>query len=185
MAAGYLTEPAKVNGGIRKAEKKQKFPLFLQWDKRWGYVSYGDSNIGMAGCGPTCLSMVAYALTKNEDITPDAVASYSEENGFYVEGTGTAWALMTEGAAHFGINGYEISLSEEVMKNHIGEGHMLICAVGAGDFTTSGHFIVIYDYDENGFYVNDPNCRFRSGKTWDYETLQGQIRNLWAFETTG
>jgi hypothetical protein len=29
-------------------------PLFLQWDKRWGYVSFGDSIIGLSGCGPTC-----------------------------------------------------------------------------------------------------------------------------------
>lgn len=36
-------------------------PLFLQWDKRWGYVSFGDSIIGLSGCGPTCLSM-AYAM---------------------------------------------------------------------------------------------------------------------------
>ena len=28
-------------------------PLLLQWDKRWGYESYGDNIIGLAGCGPT------------------------------------------------------------------------------------------------------------------------------------
>lgn len=40
-----------------------KIPLFIQWDRRWGYASYGDSLIGVAGCGPVCLSMVAVGLT--------------------------------------------------------------------------------------------------------------------------
>ena len=29
-------------------------PLLMQWDRRWGYDSYGDDMIGLAGCGPTC-----------------------------------------------------------------------------------------------------------------------------------
>ena len=49
-----------MTGGITASEKEQEFPLFLQWDRRWGYESYGDSCIGLAGCGPTCLSMVLF-----------------------------------------------------------------------------------------------------------------------------
>lgn len=55
--------------------------------------------IGLSGCGPTCLSMVLLALTEDEEATPYEVARFSEENGYYVEGSGTAWSLMTEGAA--------------------------------------------------------------------------------------
>ena len=51
-----------MTGGITASEKEQEFPLFLQWDRRWGYESYGDSCIGLAGCGPTCLSMVLFYL---------------------------------------------------------------------------------------------------------------------------
>lgn len=31
-----------VTGGITASEKEQEFPLFLQWDRRWGYESYGE-----------------------------------------------------------------------------------------------------------------------------------------------
>ena len=27
---------------LTKEEKEQKYPLFLQWDKRWGYEEYGN-----------------------------------------------------------------------------------------------------------------------------------------------
>lgn len=162
-------------------EKKQKFPLFIQWDERWGYDEYGDDNIGLSGCGPTALSMVIYSLTKNADVTPNSVAEYSMNNGYYVENIGTAWALMTEGALHYGVNAYEISLDKDVIVNHIDRGDLIICAVGPGDFTANGHYIVIYGYDEKGFFINDPNSRKRSSRKWSYERLKSQIKMLWTY----
>ena len=51
---GYLTSDGTVTGGISGEEKGQNFPLFLQWDKRWGYSPYGRSSISISGCGPAC-----------------------------------------------------------------------------------------------------------------------------------
>lgn len=167
--------------GFQEQELKQDFPLFLQWDKRWGYVSYGGSIIGLSGCGPTCLSMALVALTGRSDQTPADVARFSEERGYYVEGSGTAWSLMTEGAAALGLSARELSLDESVMKSSLDAGHPIICSMGPGDFTTQGHFILIYGYDEEGFFVNDPNCIDRSSKSWSFENLRGQIKNLWAY----
>lgn len=178
---GYPDNDGSVSSELTKSEKKADYPLFLQWDKRWGYASYGGSSIGISGCGPTCLSMVVYGLTDNAMATPDKVARYSEEQGYYIEGTGTSWDLMTEGAASFGVTGEEISLDETVMKKELDKKHPLICAMRAGDFTAAGHFIVIYGYDKKGFIVNDPNCKARSEKRWTYDELSGQIKNLWAY----
>ena len=179
---GYLTTEHIVTGGFSEEELTEEFPWLLQWDKRWGYVDYGSNNIGVAGCGPTCLSMVILALTGNENATPDKLAEYSEENGHYVKGAGTAWSLMTEGAEAYGLRAEEISLDEKNMQDCLGNGNPIICAMRKGDFTTSGHFIVIYGYDDNGFLVNDPNSTSRSGRQWEFETLRGQIKNLWAYE---
>ena len=179
---GYLTTEHTVTGGFSEEELTEEFPLLLQWDKRWGYVDYGSNNIGVAGCGPTCLSMVILALTGNENATPDKLAEYSEENGHYVKGAGTAWSLMTEGAEAYGLRAEEISLDEKNMQDCLDNGNPIICAMRKGDFTISGHFIVIYGYDEKGFLVNDPNSTSRSGRQWEFETLRGQIKNLWAYE---
>ena len=49
-----LEAKAKVNNAkLSVLEKGQEFPLFLQWDPRWGYAEYGENNIGLSGCGPT------------------------------------------------------------------------------------------------------------------------------------
>lgn len=179
---GYPENDGTLLGALSKKEKKEDYPLFLQWDSRWGYASYGSSNIGLSGCGPTCVAMTAYALTRNADVTPAVVAAYSEAQGFYIEGTGTSWSLMTEGAAYFGITGTELPLSQERMKQELDAGHPIICAMSAGDFTTAGHFIMIYGYNKKGFLINDPNCMARSERVWSYEELSRQIKNLWSYQ---
>ena len=40
-------------------------PLFVQWDKRWGYEKYSGNFFAASGCGPTTLSMVVVYLTHN------------------------------------------------------------------------------------------------------------------------
>ncbi len=178
---GYPQAEPVATGGFTEEELEADFPLLLQWDKRWGYVPYGKNNIGIAGCGPTCLSMIILALTGNEEATPDVLAAYSLENGHYVSGEGTSWSFMTEGAEYFNVQAWEVSLDESAMKACLDSGNPIICAMRKGDFTTSGHFIVIYGYNEEGFFVNDPNSVIRSEKQWDFATLKGQIKNLWAY----
>ena len=186
FAAGYLNNGKAAPGGLTDAEKAQDFPLFLQWDPRWGYSSYGkNSNIGLSGCGPTCMSMVLYYLTGNETLTPDKIAGYAMDNGYYVEGTGTAWALMQDVPGLYGIRVTEPEMSEYAWREALGKGRVLICAMGAGDFTAVGHFIVIYGYDENGFMVNDPNCVARSRRRWSFDEIRRQIKMVWGYELRG
>ena len=156
-------------------------PLLLQWDSRWGYRSYGSGLIGYTGCGPTCLSMVALFLTGNPAWDPATVANYAETQGYYVEGTGTAWDLMSDGCAHFGLAAEELPLDEGRMAAALEAGMPLICAMGPGDFTDYGHFIVVAGYDGTDFSIRDPNSPQRSAQGWSFDRLSGQIRNIWAF----
>lgn len=181
FVSGYLTSDGSVTGGLTDVEKQQEHPLFLQWDPRWGYAAYGDdSNVGLAGCGPVSLSMALYYLTGNESLTPDKIAAYAMENGYYMSGTGTQWALMEDVPALYGLKVDKPGISESLMQQELDDGNILICTMGSGDFTTAGHFIVIYGHDETGFWVNDPNCVARSKKSWSYERIGGQIKQLWS-----
>lgn len=178
---GYLTASSSTSGAITEEEKTEKHPHFLQWDPRWGYTTYGDDILALSGCGPTSLSMVVVALTDNKNTSPDVVASYAMENDFYMAGTGTMWKLMTEGAQHFDLTATELEIDETAMKKCIDEGGMMIATMAPGDFTAVGHFIVIYGYDEEGFFVNDPNCLARSQKKWEFATLAAQMKKVWGY----
>lgn len=161
-----------------------QIPLLMQWDEDWGYAPYGEGFIALDGCGPTCLSMVAVGLTGDTSLNPKAVAAFSEKNGYLDAGTGsTLWTLMSEGAQKLGLSSRELPLDESRMARELSEGHPIVCSLRPGDFTTVGHFIVLYGYENGEFLIRDPNSRSRSEETWSYQTLRPQIRNLWAFST--
>ncbi len=183
FVSNYLTSDAEAAGvGLTKAEKKQEFPLFLQWDPRWGYAEYGDgSNVGLAGCGPTCLSMVLYYLLGDESLTPDVIADYSMDNGYYMSGTGTAWKLLEDVADMHGLNVWQPKASDRILKEELDKGSVIICSMKPGEFTAGGDFIVIYGYDSEGFLVNDPNCVARSRRRWTYDEIGRQIKNTWVY----
>ena len=178
---GYLNADGSGSGWLTTDEMSQQFPLLLQWDKRWGYIPYGDNVIGLSGCAPTCLSMVIVGLTGNKDATPDAIAQYATDNGYYVDGVGTAWSLMTA-VDSYGVIGQETTLSEDNIYNELENGNPIICSMRPGDFTSVGHFIVLTGMEDGKIRVNDPNSLTRSRQLWDYSTLSDQISNLWVFE---
>lgn len=161
----------------------EDMPHLLQFDKRWGYEHYGDGMIAFTGCGPTCLSMVALYFLDNKDISPLYVADMAESCGYYVNGVGSDWSLMTKGADELGLKAEEIPLDYNVITNCLNNGRLIICAMGPGDFTDAGHFIVLSGIGENNkIKVNDPNSIANSEKLWDYDQLKGQIKNLWCYE---
>lgn len=162
------------------SESLDTMPLLLQWDERWGYHDYGSSTIAVSGCGPTALAMVAAYLTQNDTVTPYVVAQYAAEQGYYVAGTGTSWDCIRNGAPAFGVQAEELPLDEGVMNAALDDGKPIICSMLPGDFTTTGHFIVLSGYTEDGYQVHDPNSRDKSNRYWTYDQIKGQIGNLWA-----
>lgn len=154
-------------------------PLFMQWDERWGYESYGDDMIALSGCGPTCLSMVCVYLLDDTSYNPKYISEFSENNGYCVADNGSAWTLISEGGKKLGLNVEELSLDENVVMQNLQAGNPIICVMGPGDFTSSGHYIVMTDYVDGKIKINDPNSKVRSEKLWVFEDIKDQINNLW------
>lgn len=157
-------------------------PLLHQWDSRWGYLSYGGGLLGCTGCGPTCLSMVSLYLTGWHQNDPYSVSKYAQENGYYVEGSGSSWSLMTEGSAQFGLTATEVNLDGNLIDQALEAGQPVILSMGPGDFTDNGHYIVLAGVTESGYIVRDPNSPQNSAKTWTFDQLKDQIKNIWAFQ---
>lgn len=155
-------------------------PLFLQWDPNWGYEKYGRDFLAVTGCGPTCLAMAGYYLTGDENMTPDKIAGFAQRNGYYEAGYGSSWTLISEGAEKLGLKATELPLVKKKMVNALEAGNPVILAMGPGDFTTAGHYIVLTGVEDGKFRVNDPNSRENSQRLWSYEEIEGQIRNIWA-----
>lgn len=177
---GFLLSDGTITGGFTEQEQPENYPLFLQFDTRWGYLPYGSGgNVGSSGCGPSCLAMAVFYLTGNRDCTPGAIAEFSLAEQYYVDGIGTKWSLMTDYPKQFGLTSYQMNWTEANMKSELDKGRILIGSVRLGNFTSSGHFIVVYGYDENGFKINDPKCVYRSGLSWTYEQIKNDFKAMW------
>lgn len=154
-------------------------PLFMQWDKRWGYMEYGDDLVAMNGCGPVCLAMAGYYWHRSNDFSPDKMVQFAIDNGYCVPGNGTSWTLISEGGVKLGLDVTEIPLDENRIARNLEVGNPIICVMGPGDFTASGHYIVMTGIENGLIRVNDPNSYLNSEKLWDYDNICDQIRNLW------
>ncbi len=165
------------------SESLDEVPALIQWDDRWGYVPYGDWYIAFAGCGPTSISMIASYLKQDASITPVAVASRAMELDQYENGAGTKWSFYTVMADEYGLNHDEMyDPSAEDIVRSLQQGNLIILSLRPGDFTATGHFIVLTGLDENGqVTIHDPNSMENSNKTWDPQRLASQAAAMWSF----
>ncbi len=164
-------------------EDPETVPLFLQWDQQWGYITYGNDVAGLTGCGPVSLSMAAFYLSGgSSDYTPEKIIEFAIENHYYVPGSGSSWSLISKGGELLGFQVTELPLDENRIQSKLEAGIPIICVMGPGDFTTSGHFLVLTGYENGKIILNDPNSMANSQKLWTYEQLKPQIKNLWSIE---
>lgn len=183
FVAGVLDNyPAASAASIDESVKKGVVPMFYQWDTRWGYVDYCAGPIGATGCCPTSLSMVYAGLTGKTDKSPADFAAISTQNGYAEDGQGTYASFLTDMAGSFGLQCEKFTPTAQNFLTYLESGYVVICNVGPGDFTDSGHFFVATGLAEDGTVkVNDPYSSVRSAKTWDPERIANQSIGMYAF----
>lgn len=177
---GYPENKDKVFAiDLKEESSSENVPRLYQWDKRWGYGTYAGELMGLSGCGPTCLSMVCIYLYRSAKYDPQYIARFSEQNGYSTAGSGSSWTLISEGGKKLGLDVTEIPLDKNRIIRNLEVDNLIICVMGPGDFTTTGHFIVLTGYADGKVRVNDPNSIVNSDKLWELEGIMPQMRNLW------
>ena len=144
---------------------------YKQGDSRWGDVSYAvdgeTSTIKSAGCGPTAMADVISSIV-SEYIDPLTMASWSRMKGYKVYKSGTSYSFPCAVSKTYGVACTRLNTTSvygnpnaDVHVMALGEllkGNWLVACMGKGNWTSSGHYIVVYGYDKNtgNVYINDP-----------------------------
>lgn len=123
---------------------------YSQIDPRWKnkmYSSTGNNlqTMGSSACGPTCSAMVVSSIKGT--ILPTTMADLYVQYGFRSANNGTYWSAFRWTADVFDIGYKEIYKLNDVC-DLLEENYMVISACGNGLFTTGGHFILIYGYED-------------------------------------
>ena len=137
---------------------------YSQIDPRWKdklYTSTGNTSqtMGSSACGPTCSAMVVSSIKGT--ILPTTMADLYVQYGFRSANNGTYWSAFRWTADVFDIGYKEVQRLNDVC-DLLEENYMVISACGNGLFTTGGHFILIYGYeDTNGSGQCDSGDRLK------------------------
>lgn len=166
---------------------------YKQADSRWGKMNYnGSSTMATAGCGPTSVAMLGYAV--NGRSTPVSCAKYMQKHGYAIRNNGTAWAGIAPCMRACGlVDVKNVSKMADVF-SCLSKGY---CAIFLTSYkyaksnrapmpviwTTSGHFIAITDYKKKDgkdyVYVRDPGGRDNTGWFCYQTQLRGWLPQVW------
>lgn len=145
---------------------------YLQYDTRWGgimFSSHGDKSqtIKSSGCGATSSAMVL-AMFKDAKITPLDVAQVILDAGYRTYNNGVDWGWFLFMAKHYSLILKETTSTDEVIQA-LKNDALVVASMGAGYFTKTGHYIVLWGLDEvtDQILVNDPNSTTRIRASYD------------------
>lgn len=180
FVASYFDEKDKEREvSLKKYQRTKEIPLFVQWDKQWGYLQYGEDILGVNGDAPVCLAMAGYYLTGDEGFSPDKVAAFAEENGFYKKGKGTLSSIMKEGAEKLGLTSTVLEVTEENILSAVSEERVVICLIDKGMISTSEHYIVLRGCEDGKLFINDPTSVVNSEKEWPSADIASAVKKAW------
>ncbi|MBU0278104.1 C39 family peptidase [Gemella sp. zg-1178] len=158
----------------------RNYPLYIQWDRRWGYNKLGETDISIRGCGPTVVAMLLSGELKDMSITPDVISEIEDKAGYFTP-DGTSWGFFKYIARYYKMNYAEIPVNKNSIDKTLKQNKPIIASVKPGKFTTVGHIILIVGIDKDGNYIiNDPNSLGRTLKPWSYDELKVELRALWS-----
>lgn len=162
-----------------------------QADSHWGdYKIGGMDNMSHYGCGPTTVAMIANSFSHGGvAVTPQDVAEWAWENKLYQLHGGSFHSLIPEGLAHYGMQVESVTdLSAKNVRELLDDGHILVALMGKGQFSDSGHFVVLAENAPNGgVMLADPFNFTNCEKTWDLKDILTELKTasdaggpLWA-----
>ncbi len=130
--------------------------FWKQTDPKWRNKSYRGMTLGAGGCGPTDCANVISSLT-GKNFTPAKAWDWMKKHGYLYPGQGTAWAGITACLKAHGIDKFTVTYDPTQAKKSLRKGWWVMTVVGYSRWTTSGHYITIYDIRTNNkLSISDP-----------------------------
>ena len=172
-----------------------KRPIYYsQHDPRWGGKPYqvpGERDtIGKSGCGPSCAAMLISTLT-GKKFTPEEACRWSVEHGYKALNQGTYYSYFTPQFAFFGLKCRMLNWQKTYGKpdhpNHekalkeLKKGNYIIALMKRGNWTTGGHFVVVW-WQDGKVRINDPNSTRPDRTNGDITTFRSQVQYYWIVE---
>ena len=168
---------------------------YLQTDPRWGSLDYSapgeKTTILASGCGPTAMAMVL-ATWADPAVNPKTECAWALAHGFKAPHQGTYYGYFVPAGKRYGLNVRQInavnlygnskSSHHEMARRAIEAGHLVIACMGKGNWTSSGHYVLVWDIQGDTIYINDPASTLARRTMGSYDLFKKQVKYYWIIE---
>ena len=167
-------------------KKYSKYPGFKYYNQNLYPENYKYSSIQQSGCCPTCFAMIASYLTGKDILPTDVIDAFSPY--CFPEGTDVTGNCFPDVSNKYGLETKRIEWRDKsAIINELKEGNPIVLNVEKGEFTGSGHYIVLLGLDDNEkVIVADPNSVYNSTRTYNVDDLISQTHDIenaaWSFK---
>lgn len=154
-------------------------PQLMQWDTRWGYMTYDKSIMGLSGSAPTALSMAALYVTHDMTLTP----VHTAELAIGTSAEHKPEKLLADGARALGMTVTEIPKNDSRLRQAVSEeGTAVVCLT---DGKALSQAIVIRGLDEDHNYlINDTLFNKRSAQAYTFKDIGSHIKKVWQYSAS-
>ena len=168
---------------------------YMQTDPKWSKIQYANkgesATIGGSRCGPTCMAMII-AEWVDPSVTPVTTCAWAKSHGYKATGNGTYHSYFVPQAKVYGLECERVNTTSVVYmkasdanKVHqaahdaVDEGHLVICLMGKGNWTSGGHYILWYSNDGDDVLINDSASTKATRARNTFNLLKSQVRFYW------
>lgn len=165
---------------------------YLQTDPRWGSLDYSapgeKTTIAASGCGPTAMAMVL-ATWADPSVTPKTECAWALAHGYKAPHQGTYYGYFEPAGARYGLQvtrlnyislyGNNRSAYHDLVKDTLDQGDLVIACMGPGNWTSSGHYVLVYGIQGDTIYINDPASTKAARTRGSWALFRQQVKYYW------
>lgn len=184
-----LANPGALRAVMLAMTPKQTVYFYLYYSECLSLREIGEltGTIASAGCGPTCAAM-AIATLKDKRVTPETTCAWSVSHGYKALKQGTYYSYFKPQLAAYGIDCRQLLGSRiinqpdhpihEQVREFLRQGYWVIALMGPGTWTKSGHFVLLWDWDDK-VRILDPASSADKRLNGDPATFRREARCYW------
>jgi hypothetical protein len=132
------------------------------------------------------------ATWADKSVTPETECAWALAHGYKAPHSGTYYGYFVPAASRYGLKARQMSwaniygnskssLHEEARKA-VEAGHLVIACMGKGLWTSSGHYVLVWNIQGNIIYINDPASTRAVRTRGDYGLFKQQVKYYWVIE---
>ncbi len=146
-----------------------EYPKLYTFDKRWGYLEFGDGILGVTGSGPVSLAVASMGLSGAATHDPTTVAQAVIAAQLATGSAGMDDAFVSSHANEAGLVATALDTSSEGIYAPVSQGQPVIIRLqsGSGVGSENAHWALITALNEdNSVSVFDPTSVIASSHSW-------------------